>query len=106
MPAPHDPILDLSLAILFDGYEAIWKRCRRLGTDHFTTRVLGRPAICLHGGEAAKLFYDEERVRRRRAIPRRVVTSLFGKGAVHTLDDQPHRARKAAFLAVATALVS
>src|SRR5438046_2236800 len=97
---PRDRAFDATLAIVRDGYDFVWKRCRRLQTDAFRTRVMLRPAICLHGPDAARLFYDESKLKRHAALPRRVVTSLFGKRAVHTLDDGPHRARKAAFLAL------
>lgn len=79
---PRDPSFDSTLAIVREGYEFIWNRCRRLDTDLFVTRVMGKRAVCIHGVEAAQLFYDEQKLQRKRAIPRRVVTSLFGKEAV------------------------
>jgi fatty-acid peroxygenase len=95
---PRDAAFDSTLAMLRDGYDFIWRRCRRLNSDLFRTRVLGKPTVCMHGREAAELFYDESKFQRKRAVPRRVVSSLFGKKAIHTLDDARHRARKAAFL--------
>jgi fatty-acid peroxygenase len=62
--------------------------------------VLGKRAICIHGKEAAELFYDPSKFERRGALPRRVITSLFGKRAVHTLDDEAHHQRKAAFMSL------
>jgi fatty-acid peroxygenase len=97
---PRDPALDSTLSILKDGYEFIWKRCQRWNTDLFEARVMGKKAICIHGREAAQIFYDGERFQRQGALPRRVVTSLFGKGAVHSLDDQAHHHRKSAFLSL------
>jgi fatty-acid peroxygenase len=98
MSIARDSSLDASIHVLREGYEFIWNRCRRFDSDLFATRILGLPTICIHGPEAAALFYDTTKFRRHRAVPRRVVTSLFGKGAVHTLDDAAHQARKAAFL--------
>ncbi|HEY0481733.1 MAG TPA: cytochrome P450 [Kofleriaceae bacterium] len=99
MPSiPRDPALDSTLAVMREGYEFIWNRCRRFGSDLFLARVMGKPTVCIHGREAAELFYDQARFERAGALPRRVVTSLFGKHAVHTLDDRAHRWRKAAFL--------
>lgn len=95
---PRDPALDATLALLREGYAFVWNRCRRLGADAFRTRVLGRPLVCLHGPEAAALFYDAARMRRAGAVPRPVATSLFGEGALHTLDGEVHRRRKEAFL--------
>src|SRR3954462_884760 len=97
---PRDRPFDSTFAILREGYEFIWNRCRRLQTDLFTARILGQRAVCIHGAEAAAIFYDEGKFQRRGALPRRVVTSLFGKKAVHTLDGDAHRERKAAFLSL------
>ncbi|MER5764645.1 cytochrome P450 [Streptomyces sp. NPDC002082] len=58
------------------------------------TRLTGRPAALLHGHEAVGLFYDESRVQRHGALPAPVLDTLFGRGAVHTLDGRHHRARK------------
>lgn len=97
---PADPAIDSTLAMVREGYPFIWNRCRRLGSDIFTARILGKPAVCIHGPEAAKLFYDDGLFKRGGAVPRRVVTSLFGKKAVHTLDDEAHRRRKSAFMSL------
>jgi fatty-acid peroxygenase len=97
---PRDPAIDSTSAILREGYEFIWNRCRRFGSDLFLTRVLGKRVVCIHGREAAALFYDSSKFERHGALPRRVITSLFGKRAVHTLDDEAHRQRKAAFMSL------
>jgi fatty-acid peroxygenase len=97
---PRDPALDSTLSLVREGYEFIWNRCRRFHSDLFAARVMGRPAVCIHGREAAELFYDARKFERRGALPRRVVTSLFGNRTVQMLDDEPHRRRKAAFLSL------
>jgi len=51
------------------------------------------------GEDAARFFYDETHVRRAGAVPGFVQSTLFGHGAVHTLDGGAHRSRKAWFLA-------
>jgi fatty-acid peroxygenase len=61
---------------------------------------MGRPAVVLHGPEAVRFFYDEDHVRRRSALPGPVLDTLFGRGAVHPLDGQRHRARKALFVSL------
>ncbi len=99
---PRDSALDGAIGVLSDGYEYIWKRCQQYRSDIFLTRLMGQPAVCVHGPEAGALFYDESKLQRHGAVPRRVVTSLFGKGAVHTLDDREHRQRKSAFLQLMT----
>jgi hypothetical protein len=75
----RDPLFGGTLAVLIDGYDSIWKRCRRLHTDLFLTRVMGKRTVCIHGRDGAQLFYDESKFQRHGALPRRVVTSLFGK---------------------------
>jgi len=83
---PRDRALDGTLGILQDGYEFIW-RCQAYHSEIFLTRFVGKKAVCVHGPEAAALFYDESKLQRRQAVPRRVVTSLFGKGAVQRVGD-------------------
>ncbi|MEJ8646386.1 hypothetical protein WKI68_44205 [Streptomyces sp. MS1.HAVA.3] len=61
------------------------------------THLFGRPAALLHGPEAVDLFYDESRVQRHDALPAPVLDTLFGKGAVHSLDGPRHRVRKELF---------
>ncbi len=51
---------------------------------------------------AARFFYDENHSRRHTAIPWPVQSTLFGHGAVHTLDGEHHRVRKSLFHAVVT----
>jgi fatty-acid peroxygenase len=97
---PRDPALDSTLSVMREGYEFIWNRCRRFHSDLFTARVMGRPTVCIHGREAAELFYDPRKLERRGALPRRLLTSLFGTRGVQTLDDDAHRRRKAAFLSL------
>ena len=99
-PIPRDEAFDSTLALLTDPYELISKRCRRYGADLFETRLLLRPAICMTGPEAARLFYDPERFIRRGAMPGRIQKTLLGKGGVQSLDDAPHRHRKAMFMSM------
>ncbi len=59
---------------------------------------MGRPALAVRGPDAVHFFYDERNVRRHDAIPEPVLDTLFGQGAVHTLDGDEHRERKRLFL--------
>jgi fatty-acid peroxygenase len=63
-------------------------------------RLLGRRSLLLRGADGVALFYDEQRVRRIGALPGPVAHTLYGKGAVHALDDEEHRDRKRLFLEV------
>ena len=60
-------------------------------------RFLGRPALVVTGAVGVDLFYDESSLQRHKAIPPPIALSLFGPGAVHALDDDAHRHRKALF---------
>ncbi|WP_231953550.1 cytochrome P450 [Actinoplanes derwentensis] len=64
------------------------------------TRVLGRPAVGICGPEAARFFYTPGHLDRSSALPGLVVRTLFGRGAVHTLDGSAHRHRKTLFTAL------
>lgn len=87
--------MDGTLSLLLHGYA--WApdlRRAHDGAPLVHTRLMGRPAVLLHGHEAVDLFYDESRVHRHGALPAPVLDTLFGSGAVHTLDGPHHRARK------------
>jgi fatty-acid peroxygenase len=99
---PRDAALDSTLSLLREGYRFIGNRCHRLGSDVFVTRLMGKRAICMQGSEAARVFYDESRLQRGGAVPRRVVTSLFGKRGVQSLDGESHRQRKLLLLSLST----
>jgi fatty-acid peroxygenase len=92
---------DLALRLLRQGYAALpMSLPRSLVTDSYPARMLGRPALVLRGESGARLFYDTSAVRRRRAMPRPLADLLFGRGAVHGLDDEEHTRRKRLFLDV------
>ncbi|WP_246016768.1 cytochrome P450 [Micromonospora pisi] len=63
---------------------------------------MGQPTVGLCGPDAARFFYDEEHIRRHGAIPEPVQATLFGHGAVHTLDGESHRHRKEMFVSLMT----
>ncbi|MFI1936254.1 cytochrome P450 [Streptomyces purpureus] len=98
MAALASDLGDSTAALLLKGYTWLPDRLRRGGAGPVRTRLLGRPAVALHGPEAVGFFYDERNVRRRDALPGPVLDTLFGRGAVHTLDGEAHRVRKALFV--------
>jgi fatty-acid peroxygenase len=63
---------------------------------------MGRRAVCMAGREAVRLFYDGDRVEQSRFVPRPIGRTLFGDGAVHFLEGEAHRHRKAMFLSLVT----
>lgn len=99
---PRERKLDSTLALLREGYEFIGNGCRRHGSDIFETRILFRRAFCVSGEAAARMFYEPDRFTRRGAIPATTLSLLQAKRSVATLDDGPHRHRKAMFLSLMT----
>ncbi|MGP4039802.1 cytochrome P450 [Gracilibacillus sp. D59] len=99
---PHDKGLDHTLELLKEGYYFIMNRADKFDSRIFETRLLGEKAICLVGKEEAKLFYDNEKFKRKNAAPGRIQKTLFGKGGVQGLDDVEHRHRKAMFMTLMT----
>ncbi|MCX2968044.1 MULTISPECIES: cytochrome P450 [Streptomyces] len=89
--------MDSTLALATEGYAWLPDLWRRRQGPLVRTRLLGRRAVALRGVDAVRFFYDERHVQRRTALPEPVVATLFGHGAVHTLDGTAHRTRKALF---------
>lgn len=96
------PTLDCTLSLFARGYAWLPDRMRRSANGVVRTRLLGHEAVAVRGPDAVRFFYDEEHVRRQGALPGPVLATLFGHGAVHTLDGGAHRARKEMFLSALT----
>jgi fatty-acid peroxygenase len=86
--------------VLAKGYAWMPDKRRALGRRTVPTRLGGMPAVGLEGPQAARFLYDEDHVLRAGALPEPVQATLFGKGAVHSLDGEAHRVRKAMFVAL------
>ena len=99
---PREEGLDNSLSLLREGYMYISNRKKSFASNIFETRLLGQSAICMSGEKAAELFYDEEKFIRNGVAPKRLQKTLFGEEGVQTLDDEPHRHRKAMFMSLMT----
>ncbi len=90
---------ELSLQLLRKGYAALTSNVTEYGEDEsYVARMLGRRALVVWGAEGARLFYDTSLLQRAAAVPPPLARLLFGRGAVHGLDDAAHAARKAIFL--------
>ncbi|MFC9824977.1 cytochrome P450 [Streptomyces erythrochromogenes] len=98
----HPPSVwtDGTLSLLTHGYAWLPDHMRASADGTVRTRLLGRRTVALRGPEAVAFFYDEQHVQRRAALPDPVLDTLFGQGAVHTLDGVAHRVRKAMFLSL------
>lgn len=99
---PQDRLIESTLALAFDGYQFISKRCQRHQSDIFQTRLLFKPTICFQGEEAAQVFYDPDKFSRKNATPKRLQKTLFGEGGVQGMDGEAHRHRKQMFMSLMT----
>ncbi|WP_176330337.1 cytochrome P450 [Oceanobacillus rekensis] len=93
---------DHTLALLKEGYEFIPKRMSDSESEIVETRLLGKKAICISGKEAAEIFYNTDRFKRKGVAPGRIKKSLFGEGGVQGMDGEEHRHRKAMFMSLMT----
>ncbi|WP_164670779.1 cytochrome P450 [Virgibacillus doumboii] len=103
MTIPREKGLDNSLTLLKEGYNYIPRRRNSFRTDIFQTRLMGQKVICIGGEEAAEVFYDNDKFRRKGAAPNRIQQSLFGKNGVQTMDGDTHRHRKELFMSLMSA---
>jgi fatty-acid peroxygenase len=92
--------LDQTLALGIKGYAWLPDLRRRTHGRPVGMRLLGRPAVAVGGPAAARFFYEPANVERHGAIPGPVLDTLFGRGAVHTLDGRAHELRKALFVSL------
>ncbi len=97
---PREAGFENGLKVLWEGYNYIPNRLRIYQSDIFETRLLGRRTVCMGGEEAARLFYDETKIKRKGAASNVALKTLLGPDSVFTLDDEEHRNRKQTFLDV------
>ncbi|MFL6665020.1 MAG: cytochrome P450 [Rhizobacter sp.] len=102
LASPRAPQWDSTLALLRDPYRYIGRTCASLGSDAFETRLMLQRAVCMSGAPAAALFYDPALFQRTGAAPEPLKATLFGKGALRSLDGVRHLQRKALFLGMTT----
>jgi fatty-acid peroxygenase len=94
------PRREQSLALTIKGYAWLPDLRRRGHGEPVPMRLLGRPAVAIGGPTAARFFYEAGTIERHGAIPGPVLDTLFGRGAVQTLDGRAHELRKALFVAL------
>ena len=97
---PKEEGMDHSLSLVREGYMYISNRRLSFNSDVFETRLLGKKAICMGGKEAAEVFYDTEKFKRKDAAPNRVMETLLGQNGVQALDGQAHKHRKEMFMSI------
>ncbi|WP_432577604.1 cytochrome P450 [Kineococcus arenarius] len=91
---------DLLLTLLVRGFDGLPPLRPSPGAPAgaaVRSRLLGRPAVVVRGAQGVRAFYDSSLVARRGAVPGALSHVLFGRGAVHGLDDAEHRVRKDLF---------
>ncbi|MFD0851920.1 cytochrome P450, partial [Actinomadura adrarensis] len=98
MRLPRFPIVDSTVVLLSEGYAWLPDLFRKATGPVVHTRLIGRPTTGLHGPDAVRFFYDEDHIVRNPALPEPVLSTLFGHGAVHTLDGDMFRVRKELFV--------
>jgi fatty-acid peroxygenase len=94
--------IDQTLLFTLKGYAWLPDLRRRANGRPVPIRVAGQRAVAIGGPEAARFFYADGNLERHTALPPPVVATLFGRGAVHTLDGPAHRHRKAMFVDLLT----
>ncbi|WP_198617357.1 cytochrome P450 [Staphylococcus canis] len=100
---PKDNGLDNTLKIIKEAYTYVPCRLEEMQTKIFETRALGmKKMVVISGKEAAELFYDNSKISRKGTLPKRIVNTLFGKGAIHTTEGKVHVDRKALFMSLMT----
>lgn len=99
---PHDKGLDSTIDLLQEGYLFIKNRVNQYQSDIFETHLLGEKVICISGEEATKIFYNPELFYRKDATPKRVQKTLFGVGAIQSMDGKAHIHRKQLFMSLMT----
>lgn len=99
---PCDTTIDNSLSLLLEGYSFIQNRCYKYKTDIFQSRLLGQNAICMTGEDAAKVFYDNNYMKRKDVAPKRIQKTLTGQNGVQGLDGRAHTNRKQMFMSIMT----
>lgn len=99
---PRTPGLDNTLAFLREAYTFVSRRCDRLGSDLFRTRIMLTPVVCMRGAAAARFFYEGDHFTRKGAMPQTTLRLLQDKGSVQSLDGAAHRHRKGLFMSLMT----
>jgi fatty-acid peroxygenase len=91
---------DSTTSFLREGYLWLPERRRQTLGAPVSTRLGGMRVTGLSGAKALDFFYDEANIQRAGAIPHPILSTLFGHGAVHTLDGPAHRRRKTMLLSL------
>ncbi|SDN76588.1 cytochrome P450 [Alkalicoccus daliensis] len=101
-PIPKTKGFDKTKALIQEGFHFLPSHREELQSDIFKTRIAGQKTICMAGEEAAEVFYDNDKFKRKGAIPKPLRMTLTGEGAIHGMDGEAHKQRKRMFLSMMT----
>lgn len=87
---------------LDEGYLLLSELRKEADAPVVKARLLNKEVIAVYGKEAARAFYDPANFKRKGAMPKVVLKTLFGEGGVQTLDDEEHNQRKKVFMDLMT----
>lgn len=95
---PYAPRFDETRDFVHDRYTFGQYRFDQLNSDAFRTRIALRPVTVIRGAEAARMFYEDDRFGRDRAMPTSATHLLQDDDSVQSLSGRPHFHRKRMFV--------
>lgn len=100
------PLIDIKMTEIKkryqQGYHMLGELRKEVNAPVVKAKIFNKEAIVIYGKEAAKVFYDPRNFKRKGAMPKIVINTLFGKKGVQTLDGAEHHHRKAIFMDLMT----
>ncbi len=84
------------------GYRMLEELRKEAKAPVVKAKLVNKEAIVIYGEKAAKQFYNPKNFKRKGAMPKLVLKTLFGKEGVQTLDGAEHHHRKAIFMDLMT----
>ncbi len=95
------PVVDVKITDLKrlyqKGYNMLEELRHEADAPVVKAKIFNKEAIVIYGSSAAKIFYDPRNFKRKGAMPKLVLKTLFGQGGVQTLDGAAHHHRKNIF---------
>ncbi|MBF8808549.1 MAG: cytochrome P450 [Enterococcus lacertideformus] len=100
------PLIDIKVTEIKkryqQGYYMLEELRKEANSPVVKAKIFNKEAIVIYGKDAAKIFYDPRNFKRKGAMPKLVLKTLFGKNGVQTLDGAQHHHRKAIFMDLMT----
>lgn len=100
------PVVDIKITEIKkryeQGYHLLEELRKEANAPVVKAKIFNKEAIVIYGKEAAQIFYDPRNFKRKGAMPKLVLKTLFGKDGVQTLDGAQHHHRKSIFIDLMT----